>query len=601
VRGVRAKAAEYAVRSLGLLLALIFLAAAADPPAEEKKTVTISPELRVSIAAGDLVYLYAKPLPGESISQFARRFTEDPQTERQIRALNAHLAHGGSNAFLRVPYGVLSDNYKKIAIEALFPDDLALPDGWRHTVTAPSGTPESLWRIAEWFTGDGANYQKIRAAGHIASLETETGQVVDIPVGLLLPAFRLTALTRSEEEGPPPLTYGRDKKGRYALYRLQKGEALYSSVVVRFTGRIHAEDVNAAAAEIARRSQIRDVRSIPVGYGIKVPLEDLLPQYRPPDDPERIEYENARLEASQFVNRIRATNLSGVTLVLDPGHGGRDTGALVDGVAEARYAYDIACRVDRLLTRHTKAHVLLTVRDGGACRASNSDLLAASDGARVLTTPPYPIEDTTAGVHLRWYLANSYLRSLERKGEPEDRVVFVSIHADSLHPSVRGAMVYIPGEKFLRGRFGKSGGVYAARREVREEPVVAFTRRERIKAEGVSRDFAERIVAAFRRVDLPVHPYEPIRENVIRRGAEWVPAVLRYNRIPARVLLEVCNLNNDEDRALLTTWRYRERVARAMVEALVSFYDGSRETIRRAARHGTGSSKQAAKAGRRAR
>jgi N-acetylmuramoyl-L-alanine amidase len=53
-----------------------------------------------------------------------------------------------------------------------------------------------------------------------------------------------------------------------------------------------------------------------------------------------------------------------------------------------------------------------------------------------------------------------------------------------------------------------------------------------------------------------------------------VPAILRYNRIPARVLLEVCNLNNPEDRKLLVTRAYRDRVARALVSALVDFYGG---------------------------
>ena len=51
-------------------------------------------------------------------------------------------------------------------------------------------------------------------------------------------------------------------------------------------------------------------------------------------------------------------------------------------------------------------------------------------------------------------------------------------------------------------------------------------------------------MASFREADLPLHPFQPIRRNVIRGGREWVPAILRYNRIPARVLIEVCNLNN---------------------------------------------------------
>src|SRR6202040_2474216 len=97
------------------------------------------------------------------------------------------------NVFVRVPYRLLSDNYRKIAMEALFPQDRAEARGWVHVVTGPAGHPESLWRIAEWFTGDGANYRTIREEEKIASLPTEPGQVVRIPSRLLRPAFRVAA------------------------------------------------------------------------------------------------------------------------------------------------------------------------------------------------------------------------------------------------------------------------------------------------------------------------------------------------------------------------------------------------------------------------
>ena len=63
---------------------------------------------------------------------------------------------------------------------------------------------------------------------------------------------------------------------------------------------------------------------------------------------------------------------------------------------------------------------------------------------------------------------------------------------------------------------------------------------------------------------------------VIRSGREWVPAILRYNRIPARVLVEICNLNNPEDRKLLRTREYRDGVAEALLEGLLNFYGAAR-------------------------
>ena len=560
-----------------VLAAALLLIRAASAPGEfqSDKTIVVSPELKVSIGEGDEITLAARPLPGEGLDAFVRRFTEDPRTKKEILSQNEGVKLLRKDVFVRVPYRLLSENYRRIAIQALFPDDTTDAEGWNHRVKALTGKPESLWRIAEWFTGDGAKYRDVRAANGLASLQTQRGQVVRIPVKLLSTTFRDEARAAAPEAAVP-LEFGRDEKGRYATYRLRRGEALYSAVVVRLTGRVHAEDVNAKAGEIAARSGIADVRAIPVGYAVKIPVEDLMPEFRPQDDPTRIEEEKGRLQATQFVNRVRAADLAGVTFVLDAGHGGRDSGAFVAGVEEARHVYDLACRVERLLEKHTRATVVMTVRRRTPCGDGRAETVADSRSARVMTTPPYDLDDPVAGVNFRWYLANSVLRRAERDGGSEDRTVFVSLHADSLHPAVRGLMVYIPGEKFLKSSFGKSSGLYTARREVREAPRVSFSRRDRIKAEGVSRHLAEKIVAAFRSFGLPLHAFQPIRRNVIRGGREWVPAILRYNRIPARVLVEVCNLNNPDDRRLLVSRAYRDKVAQAIVSALVEFYGGEK-------------------------
>src|SRR5262249_23707036 len=160
---------------------------------------------------------------------------------------------------------------------------------------ALTGKPESLWKVSEWFTGDAGKYKEIRESGAIASLETQPGQVIRIPPRLLTPSFRETVAAAPSAE-PPVLGYGQDEQGPYAVYRLKKGEALYSAVVVRFTGRVHAEDVNAKAREIAQRSGIDDVHAIPVGFEIKIPVSDLTPEFRPANDPERLKDEATRLE-----------------------------------------------------------------------------------------------------------------------------------------------------------------------------------------------------------------------------------------------------------------------------------------------------------------
>src|SRR5687768_14622796 len=91
-------------------------------------------------------------------------------------------------------------------------------------------------------------------------------------------------------------------------------------------------------------------------------------------------------------------------------------------------------------------------------------------------------------------------------------------------------------------------------------------------SEGLSRDVAESIMTSFARKGLKVHPFEPVRDNVIRNRREWVPAIIRHNQIPTRMLLEVCNLGNPRDRELIQTKKHRQQLAEAVYAGLLDFY-----------------------------
>src|SRR5262249_53241456 len=147
----------------------------------------------------------------------------------------------------------------------------------------------------------------------------------------------------SSEEGD--LHFGRDESGEFASYRLKKGEVIYSAVVVRFTGLLDPDDVNQMASLVAKRSGIQDVSSLAVGYEVKIPREYILPEYLPPGDLRRIEFELSRREVERFKNQAVSRDLEGVTVILDAGHGGRDIGAAHNGVWESDYVYDVLCRI----------------------------------------------------------------------------------------------------------------------------------------------------------------------------------------------------------------------------------------------------------------
>jgi N-acetylmuramoyl-L-alanine amidase len=122
--------------------------------------------------------------------------------------------------------------------------------------------------------------------------------------------------------------------------------------------------------------------------------------------------------------------------------------------------------------------------------------------------------------------------------------------------------------------------VYAKYREARQVPFVTFTRAERERSEGLSRQFGGALIDAFRKGEVAVHPYDPVRERIIRGGRSWVPAVLRCNLVPVEVLIEVSNLSNPADSRALTDPGYRQKIAEAYVVALSSYF-GAGDAVRK--------------------
>jgi N-acetylmuramoyl-L-alanine amidase len=578
---------------------------------------TVTPELRASLTADYTIDVVVTPHEGDAWSRLAKRVTGDGDRWNEIASFN----HAGGNLTteqrVHIPFNLLRPNLQRDVAAALFPSDSDVAAGRRHVVVGSSGIEgESLWNIAEWFTGRGENYAAIRAANPSQGLSTRKGDVILIPKELLATAFRRgemeernapkTAEVRKSEDDPeeragadghaaaaalpeavavagqPSLTYDRTSTEPFAVYRLQKGEALYSSVAIRFTGRVYSKDVGDVLDRIVKFNSIDDVARIPIGYRVRIPMSLLLPEYLPADDPTRVANEEVKRASAKLAVRPRAKGLAGVRVILDAGHGGRDVGATYDDVWESNYVYDVMCRLKNILEKKSGATVAATTKSkqAGYDIPDDDELEEATDHI-VLTSPKYVIGDPAVGVNLRWYLANSIFRRAMKTRVPREKVVFLSIHADSLHPSLRGAMAYIPGQRYVTGSYEKSEQVYLARAEVRESPVVRHSEKESLTAEGLSRDLAESIIDAFDADGLKVHPFNPVRDNVVRNGREWVPAVIRYNLIPTRLLLEICNLGNDRDRALMKTKKYRQRVAEAIYQGLVNYYN-DREDDRRA-------------------
>ena len=547
----------------------------------------------------------------------ARTYTGAPKNLDLLKRYNPSPRKGRLRE-ARIPLSLLLPAYAEETLTALFPEDRRTPAGWEHRWgKGPKGPKETWSDLARWFTASAKNAGPLAAANRAAGRRPRPGRAVLIPDGLLLPSVRAIRPPPTGRERPvgaaaspprppigppapapsapaapsaapapgagpeagggePLLEYGRDEGGPYALYRLKAGEALYSAVVVRFTGNVNAEDVNALAQEVARRSGITDVTSIPVGFPVKIPLDELLPQYLPPDDPRYQAWSQNQTELQAVANPIKSEALEGVVVILDAGHGGLDRGAMKHGVWEDSYVYDIVCRIREVLERRTKARVLMTLLVPNlGYKPQDKALLTPNTGAVLLTHPWFKQtsrEETRVEVNLRWHLANQYFLRLRKEGVAPERVVFTSVHADSLHPSLRGTMFYIPGDAYRSNRWCSSGPAYEPFQEFRDGRCYEMDDAALRRAEGLSFRFSRTLEAAFTARGLTLHPYNPTRDHVVRNRRAWVPAVLRNTLIPCAVLVEVCNLANEKDAARMKDPAFRQAVAEAYVDALIRYY-----------------------------
>ena len=567
-----------------LLALAVLLASARAVDAASSYTRRIDGDLSAQIMNGKRIYLLARVRARAEQQAIAYAvMTEPDRFARYVKSQG-----------LRVPLHRLNDEYRREVTERLFRHDRSTRTGWRHRVTYADNSKdggESLWRIAEWFTGAGPEWKEIAAYNNRSAKQSlRTGDIIVIPDHLLLPAYRERPtpaplpLPAVAPDTPYRLTaphgdllFREDARGPYAAYKLRRGETLYTDVAIRFCGRVKYRDVMDVAHEIARRSSIANVNRIAPGRTIKIPLELLAPDYLPRTDPERRAYEQARAAASVYFSTTRRQNLRGITVILDSGHGGADPGAIgPQQTYEDEVCYDVVVRVQRILQDETAARVVLLVQDRSqGFRVTDRARFSNDKDEILLTTPPYAMTDAKTSVNLRWYLANSIYRRALADGATPDEVVFTSFHADALHPAVNGAMVYIPGARYTRGPNGRTGRVYTKRAEVREAQYVKISRGTRIRNEGHSRNFARLFISNLQRHRLPIHKDKPVRAFIYRGRRRFVPGVIRQTLVPTKVLVELVNLKNAGDAARIRNPEFRERFARAYVDTVLAYYDAT--------------------------
>lgn len=544
---------------------------------------SLSGDAAAILRNGRLLFLECRPPRGSGAKTFLEQYLADSD---QISVY----ADKGTVA---IPFKSLKPEVGRTVLLAVFKSDYVDADGWHHRVLYADGPEgqETLWTLCEWLTGKGANMDAVAKANRLSETTLRRGQEVLFPLGMLPDVMRQPVAPRAPVvEEPEPfaeldtvtrtLTYVTENGKPYAVYRLRKGEALYTAVVVRFTDLHDNDSILKACKDVQEASGIKDVHSMEPGIPIRIPVEMLSDRYKPESSPERQEYEETIQEARRLrTSRVRTKDLEGVVVILDPGHGGEAPGAESRkyDLYEDEIAYDIACRIKALLETQTHAKVYVTLSDRSQGYNPTDKKRFSHDTDEVLqTTPNYNNENAKTSVNLRWYLANSIYNKEVKAGTDPMKIVFTSVHFDALYDQrLRGAMVYIPGARHRRDQEGGySNPIYRQFKEVKEQPYFKASSAELRRDEAVSRNFAETLLVELGKKRIKRHDAgDPIRSQIRQNGGVvYVPAVLRNNKVPTKVLIECANFTNETDctRAAEPVWR--QYFAEAYVNALKSYY-----------------------------
>ena len=582
---------------------LAWLAVFSGMPAAQAMVVVREPlddGVYACVRGSSVLYLECSPPAGASAEAFFARYLADAKDWRLYK----------DRLTVAVPFSRLNNETQKSVLRTLFPGDRVDRKGWRHTVVLEGEQgAETWWALAEWFTGLGTRQELLRQNAENKGIGglLKPGDQVLIPAEMLPEHLRAPDVPElapseppAEEEAEPPaafevkatgtvsidgfqLEYGSDSQGAYAAYRLKKGEALYSAVVVRFTDYRENADIHQACGVIQKRSGIEDVCKMEPGQRVLIPVDMLSDRFQPEGSERRQAFDDIQKEAERIESergRAKGKDLEGIVVILDPGHGGRDQGAAVTklGLYEDELNYDMACRIKRLLESSTRAKVHITLHDPDQKDApSSAHRFTHDQDEQVLTTPPYKNYDARVSAYMRSYVANAIYAKERAAGVPGEKIVFASIHCDCLYNErMRGAMVYVPGAQYRRTSFTPSGNSYNHIAEAKGRRTFKTTSAEARRDEALSRTFAAAFLRAMSAHDpqLAVHRMgDPIR-NVIRQsgGRAYVPAVLNYTDAPTKVLIEAANMTNAKDQQRLADPDWRQWFAEAFVDALKNHY-----------------------------
>ena len=553
---------------------------------------------------GSRLVVKLKPLVGEGGYNLARRVLLPKYRSLKTIRKYSKTRRLYRNRFITFPLKVINGSIRSSALKAVFFKDKASIRSWKHRVIFGW---ETTSMIAGLFTKQGikaghlVRYNKMRNQGNIL----KKGDVIKIPWKWISPELSLRQVSLK-----PPLKLKQDKLGKfYAHYRMKPGDTLYSSVVIRFTGRLLNDEVNQVANKLLKLNNISDAKLIQSRQRIRIPLDWLSEEYFVSHITEKTsgkvstkktkKKETKKIKSSKVVvskkkhvqgksiqktvahktKSKRKKNVHKIHVILDSGHGGRDPGASAgsrknkDFIYEDEVVYDISKRMSKLFKKQGII-VHPTLSDPNQKQPIRFLSNRHDRDERLLVTPHYLTRNARVGANMRVYLVNHIFKKLKKKKVPSENILFISLHGDALHPSLSGAMVYFPDSRFRRSRFNLSSKIYRKRKEYSSK--LTYKPRDNKYSEKLSKSFGKVVINEFRELGLRTHRVSSsVRGYLYRKGRKTLPAVLRYSMVPTSVLIEIANLNNRRDRRDLLKSKIRQKIAKAITNSVTNHFDRS--------------------------
>ena len=548
---------------------------------------TAKTEMKVGWSDNRLV-VKIKPYVGEGGYSLAERVLEPKYRSLKTIRKYSKSRRLYKNRYITFPFKVVNNEIRSSALKAIFFKDEAKGKHWNHKVIY---NWETTTLIAGLFTKKGikashlVKYNNMRKNGNIL----KKGDRIKIPWSWLNPELFLQQVSVKY-----PLTLIRDNSGKtFANYQMKSGETIYSSVVIRFTGRLLNDEVNLLAKKILRLNKISKAKLIQSRQQIKIPLELLSEEYLIDRSEKKytIKKPNPKRKSIKENNRKRKSGKSIVKkdkfqkgknkvhkihIILDSGHGGSDPGATggsrktKDLIYEDEVVYDISQRVSKLLKKEGVV-VHPTLSDPNQKKPVRFLSHRHDKDEQLLVTPRYSSHNSRIGANMRVYLVNHIFHKLRKQKVPSGNILFISLHGDSLHSSLRGVMVYYPDHRFRRGSFRLKNKVYRGIREYNSK--LTFQTKDNKYSEKLSKSFGKIIVDQFKKKNLKTHRVSSaVRGYLYRKGKKTLPAILRYSKVPTSVLVEIANLNNRRDRIDLLKSTTRQRMANAISDSIYSHF-----------------------------